>query len=140
MLVRRRAGFGTGEGEWMSDHADLIDGLRHGATRCQIGVPRYAGNYEELHALLAELYPVLHQAAEALEAMRWIPVSERLPDAHDMVLAAGLSPGTHEPWSGGDYAVDEDGKWYEVGSRVEDCSLLEITHWMPLPPAPEQGD
>lgn len=58
----------------------------------------------------------------------WIPVSERMPEEYTMVLV----------WEG-DYAFRAEraeGKWYEATNEPI-SEHINITHWMPLPPAPD---
>ena len=66
---------------------------------------------------------------ELEKVRRWIPVSERLPEAYTRVLACSESG------------------YMEVDYRIHFCrvdvgiaefySLDNVTHWMPLPPNPE---
>ena len=88
-------------------------------------------------------------AAEALNAGRWIPVSERLPEQPPDYFKNG------HWWmvSGEDFIVaDSDGKVYEA-HWTYGCScqryfwyvnsltpLKNITHWMPLPDPPRKDD
>ncbi|EMX0766596.1 DUF551 domain-containing protein [Citrobacter freundii] len=69
----------------------------------------------------------------------WIPVSERMPEAHEPIYI--FHP---------DYGVDE-GVWYDNQEDTflwdSDCSrcraIETVSHWMPmpaLPAAPQQGD
>ena len=64
---------------------------------------------------------------------KWIPVTERLPDAfkHVLVNIPGMTPHptVQEAFLG------ENGMWYSNGFRY---SAEEITHWMPLPSAPTE--
>lgn len=66
------------------------------------------------------------------EVPRWIPVTERLPERADEVLIAYIEE--YDDWTG-DYAVStatympRAGRW--------DYDHLKITHWMPLPKAPD---
>jgi len=56
----------------------------------------------------------------------WIPVSERLPDNPKTVavLEQGVFVDTNS------YGLEKEGEWHFAGGD-------KITHWMPLPPAPE---
>lgn len=68
-----------------------------------------------------------------LEAVQsWIPVSERLPeDARPVIVAGGCGHYSHK------YK-----KWYTNMERDRHGEYLpiqwEVTHWMPLPPAPQE--
>ena len=56
---------------------------------------------------------------------RWIPVSERLPEKNGSYLVYVYGEVTEmEYWHG---------KWH----RLRDDYTKAVTHWMPLPPAPE---
>lgn len=60
--------------------------------------------------------------------MKWIPVSERLPDANELVLAVNKT---------GDYDLG----WFGYnGAFVGECFSQhgEATHWMQLPQPPEE--
>lgn len=73
----------------------------------------------EITALRAEIER-LHAA------QRWIPVSERLPEANTPVLT--ISKDNNEPVT----AWLEDDFWWSSVDRS-----LSITHWMPLPQPPD---
>lgn len=88
--------------------------------------------------------PESNQYAEAaancrilLDALKWIPVSERLPmeepdgrhSASKMVLVYAYN-GYSDRFASTDITVD--GKWYDY-SEPE----FEVTHWMPLPEPPK---
>lgn len=76
---------------------------------------------------------------------QWIPVSERLPDSDDEVLvypfpdnSYGIRLGTYHPYEG-----KLKGKWTyeeERHSYYEQVEINNVTHWMPLPAAPEQPE
>ena len=66
----------------------------------------------------------LMQANDALRGA-WVPVTERLPEPTVCVLAA---------YSSGVVEVDA---WGRDGWMGENLSNGAITHWMPLPEAPE---
>ena len=66
----------------------------------------------------------LQEAAKAQAVQEWIPVSERLPDDDDLVLVYD-SEGTH-------------GYIYTLRVYREFFDKFKcVTHWMPLPKAPE---
>jgi len=96
-------------------------------------------------------YCVTH-AADEIEhlrnELRWIPVTERLPDGPDMVLVFGRAVDA----DGSPSCVGVDGcgglhgiAWYERlpegdGEHwVADDVDCPITHWMPLPASPTDG-
>lgn len=70
---------------------------------------------------------------------RWIPVTERLPESvDDDVLVTdgeGCAVGYWRPdaqaWDSTDFG------WLENRSEPP-CGIHTVTHWMPLPPLPEQ--
>ena len=65
---------------------------------------------------------------------KWIPVTERLPDAfkHVLVNIPGMTP--HPTVQ--EAFLEKNGMWYSNGFRY---SAEEITHWMPLPQPPVEG-
>ena len=69
-------------------------------------------SFEELYDYIAEL--------EA--AQRWIPVSERLPEERQNVLALDKT-GTAYHW--------------EYSRSLSNIFVSDFTHWMPLPEVPE---
>lgn len=71
---------------------------------------------------LDELNEACRMGMEALKRTRWIPCSERLPEAGAEVLVFSRSRGI---------AVD----YYDR------ClfGYADVTHWMPLPEPPEEG-
>ena len=94
--------------------------------------------YEELVKRLrhdSESRALMFEAAEAIEELskpRWIPVTDRLPDAGQIVLVYGKKGGIytakHNP------TAMWPGSFWKLNSKSHYC---EPTHWMPLPPAPE---
>lgn len=73
-------------------------------------------------------------AADALGAQGWISVEERLPEAGRLVLVVWRS----DMKLGGSFidtkAMLSGGAWHPT----EPYGL--VTHWMPLPPAPKEGE
>lgn len=69
--------------------------------------------------------------AELEAAQRWIPVSERLPELDQDVLAI-----VDDDIVIGDFRQEWDGEIYF--SRDEVGSTRYVTHWMPLPELPKE--
>ena len=67
---------------------------------------------------------------------KWIPVSERLPMEGVDVLC--FSTECVKPLCV--YAYIGNGKWEEPDNNWNYGDLLGITHWMPLPEAPKEGE
>lgn len=66
------------------------------------------------------------------EQLRWIPVTERLPVPGERVLAA-----RDDAFVGESY-LSESGVWRRYyGALWVLLGCAPVTHWMPLPPAPE---
>ena len=68
--------------------------------------------------------------ANGVTVQRWIPVTERLPESHNLVVALT---------TGGDRIVAQRDKygWLRYGGY--ECERLRpITHWMPLPDPPKE--
>lgn len=69
------------------------------------------------------------------DAQRWIPVTEGLPKTNKPVqvympkLYMSVQTGFYDRYYG-----EDDGEWYEHW-----VAPGEVTHWMPLPAAPEEG-
>lgn len=61
---------------------------------------------------------------------KWIPVSERLPEEGEIVLACGKRHATSGMFQG---ASRNDPKWWHWKGNT----LKEVTHWMPLPEPPK---
>jgi hypothetical protein len=62
-----------------------------------------------------------------LSLLRWIPVTERLPEVHSPVLVS-ITESRYPAVA----TMSIDGEWlFREGDHVT------VTHWMPLPPPPE---
>ncbi|EMH8424373.1 DUF551 domain-containing protein [Klebsiella pneumoniae] len=108
-----------------------FDGDRRGIADC-------LGNAEEA------LIEVVNRCAAMLAAApqspgsepatvlgKWIPVSERMPDVGDIVLTAmGGSVNVGE--------MERSGANYRYFTSVISGRELPVTHWMPLPAAPQE--
>jgi hypothetical protein len=64
------------------------------------------------------------------EVPRWIPVTERLPEKRGTYLVARGG----WMWSADFYPPPNASWWDESGAH----EFKAVTHWMPLPPAPEK--
>ena len=67
-------------------------------------------------------------------APRWIPVTERLPEAFVSVLVQ--MPGERPFPTVREGFITRDGIWH---SALYDREPDEVTHWMPMPKPPEDG-
>lgn len=90
-------------------------------------------------ALRAEVSRLARELAEMREAARWVPVGERLPDRAKRVMVYTVEFAQHTAWL--DW-VNRDGEplfvYYEVPGKV--AYLNSVTHWRPLPAAPESAE
>ena len=84
---------------------------------CNDGCPACAGHIAELEERIERL------AAQVAE-LRWIPVSERLPD-HDVVILA-----YHPDWGAGLI------RWNKYGANEVGLVPMAATHWLKLPDPP----
>ena len=76
---------------------------------------------------LTDLREMASELLQLREQVRWIPVSERLPDDGDSVLVYFGNVASA--------FLRDDGWWRSapIPSRI----YSTVTHWQPLPPAPE---
>lgn len=130
--------------------ADLIDKTKAIDTVYTMSERCDTGDMNDLRDLIAEALRVLPSAQpekvcvaevkveiddikdyidKAINAERWIPCSERLPDTPDMVLVT-------IDWGDSDYEVSTDEYWSINGVATEGWGNLHgevVTAWMPLP-------
>ena len=98
---------------------------------------------EELQNENLAIPHLLEYNKELEEKTQWISVSERLPERplYDWVLVAvKLVP---ENWYGVPHIAElRSGVWYSDGhdTPLEATCGVSVTHWMPLPEPPKEGD
>lgn len=123
---------------------EIVRSLRHCSTTDCVDCPAckygtHLGCVERLVADAADLIERLTAERDALrEKQRWIPVTERMPETGVPVLVNYI--GTDElPHADGVVAWTDWGALWWEGSLVDSESevTVPITHWMPLPEAPE---
>lgn len=90
----------------------------------------------DAHQALTDMQDRCARYAEEIMALRqrWIPVTERLPEDRSNVLTVAYWNerwGVYMSW-----CAPERAEWY-VHVGIGDRSNVAVTHWMPLPPAPE---
>ena len=93
-------------------------------------INRYAASESEVYEYDVETYnEAVEYAISHLEADRWIPVSERLPEDFCVVLV-------YCPQFDNIYRVfREGGAWHQFSPS--DVLMQAVTHWRPLPKSPE---
>ena len=115
---------------------EIIQALR----RCQFGAPcarcpavSYKNCMDETHKCAADLIERLTAENAALreKVPRWISVDDRHPKPGTRVLA------TDGIFVGETYRTSADTWRRYDGIAMRDCIGSIVTHWMPLPEAPE---
>lgn len=79
---------------------------------------------------------------DAKQEQKWIPVSERLPERpeYDWVLVqVKMNP---EDYYGVPHIAElRNGTWYDEDDLpLEEFRSVKVTHWMPLPEPPKEGE
>ena len=101
-------------------------GLQNGST---------LGHHSGLYEVAADALEIQQKRIAELEKQRrWIPVTERLPEAFVSVLVN--MPGEKPSPTVREGFISNNGVWH---SAYFDRESDEVTHWMPLPEPPE-GD
>lgn len=92
--------------------------------------PEHREHYESLEPV----NEACRMGMEALERSRWIPCSERLPEDVSRCLVCRYDYVTKTRFV--DILWFESGIWWD-GSHGGDYA---VTHWIPLPEPPEEGE
>lgn len=81
-----------------------------------------------------EVNEACRMGMEALERMRWIPCSERMPEPGKRVLAT-------DGGFVGEMYIGKRGEWrrYNV-TYIQDLMALDILWWKPLPEPPKEDE
>lgn len=75
------------------------------------------------------------EAIDKVIAGQWVPVGEKLPELEQKVLACGAHHGMEvQQYHGSRFAADGHCVWIWKHNTVK-----TVTHWMPLPEPPEEG-
>ena len=105
-----------------------------GSGRIEITVPVTWTTIKEIWAKGVEHFAAAPHSPGSDPATvpgKWIPVSERMPDVGDIVLTAmGGSVNVGE--------MERSGANYRYFTSVISGRELPVTHWMPLPAAPQE--
>ena len=89
----------------------------------------------------ALLAPSATRPTPPAEAGKWIPVSERLPEMDTYVLVHnGKWTGLAKYVSDESALFDADERWQSETAEFIECLGTKVTHWMPLPAAPAEGE
>lgn len=94
-------------------------------------------NYSDFAMSLADLTSLREvlEDCDTIEVPRWIPVTERLPEETGKYIVC-TSKGS--VYCAKFYVCDTG--CYDHGSYFGTDSNTKITHWMPLPDAPKDGE
>lgn len=129
---------------------EIVQALRCSATKeeqksCDMCQRSKRGCFECINSYLYEAVSLIEQMtaenAALREKQRWIPVTEQMPETGVPVLVNYI--GTDElPHADGVVAWTDWGALWWEGSLADSESevTVPITHWMPLPEAPEEGE
>ena len=63
---------------------------------------------------------------------RWIPVTERLPREYERVIG-------YMAWKAMTAIEYQNGRWYSI-DHLEPLPDEAVSHWMPLPQPPKEGE
>ena len=102
----------------------------------QILDPEHREHYESLE----EVNEACRMGMEALKALRWTTVEERLPEARKTVLVSINSVNPEIQAENGPCVfiawLNENGVWEDILDEIP-ANVWKVTHWMPIPEPPK---
>lgn len=107
----------------------------------------YYGGFSGQEAVIKAVEDACMIAIAALERTRWIPCRERMPEYDGQYLAFSASTGAtnirrfsirKDAVSGS--CGEKKNVWWEYDDEWGVLQVMGITHWMPLPKPPEEGE
>lgn len=128
----------------MIDKAVVIDGLRAIRKFFEIGQPSQAITFDSYQNTIDDAVAMLNK-----QEIRWIPVTEKLPELNQRVLVYAIGKidgfiGEHviEICKRFVQRILPSSPGYETWSSPYQYfhTDYEITHWMPLPEPPKEND
>ena len=119
------------EDELQAENERLKEKLQHEKTRSQLNLEAEERRMLNITYYCAEIDRLNARIAVLEAERRWIPVSERLPDAYEKVIALA------KDCMNVDWVLPKELR--EVGKGAF-ARLYNVTHWMPLPTPPEMQE
>lgn len=112
--------------------ADCCDMRDKRCVGCKLDLPEAVDCKKDRFGKLAD-----HLIANGVTVQEWIPVTDRLPEHRGDVLVCAF---WHEKWQTriGWFAKDMDG-WHVKASNEYHIDI-SVSHWMPLPEPPKEGE
>ncbi|HIF7010522.1 TPA: DUF551 domain-containing protein [Klebsiella pneumoniae] len=110
-----------------------FDGDRRGIADCLCDAEEALIEVVNRRAAMLATSPQLPGSEPATVPGKWIPVSERMPIEFEAVIAFDGDQVYGEAMYSSDDGFTSDG--YEPCDRVQ---LQNVTHWMPIPEAPQE--
>ena len=125
----------------MIDKEKLVDVFIHMGDHIR-SLDEYGFGYDStLAEAIEDVVAMLKQPEAVLDnqvsSSKWIPVSERFPEENADVLCCR---GNHIGALMDVYTYKGDGKWEDTYGYWNYTDIEGITHWMPLPELPKEGE
>lgn len=127
----------------MRDYEELVNSLKNCVYIPCVGTQKekcLAGREDDCRR---ELMAIAANAIQELNKLRWISVTERLPEENDRYLVVLKRYGFVDDIELNDEEIKilryHDG-WrlpYHIPEWINETLKQEVTHWMPLPEPPE---